>query len=280
MKQAVFSNREPIFVIGYPKSGNTWFARLLADALDSPMVGGKNPIDIADIGLNHSHSGGYIIHKLHHSERSRPAYIREGSKVFYIVRDVRDVLVSGFFHFHRNAGEDKYTLKASCVASHLFYRYYFFWETSRMIKKWQGTEIDMFKHKIKRLLGALYHFENEKNANGLHIGNWSEHVNYWIEFPNACVVRYEDLLADTYTTLKNLFGKTGIRCSEQHLIEVIKRQSFKVRKKEFQKKGDQINTKFMRKGVAGDWKRFLDEKLIQRIKKAHGPTMNRLGYEI
>lgn len=151
MNQADFLYKEPIFVIGYPKSGNTCFARLTADALDSLIVGGKNPIDLADTGPNHI--GRYIIHKLHHSERSRPAYIREGSKVFYIVRDFRDVLVSGFFHFHRNAGEDKYTLKASCVASHLFHRYYFFWETSRMIKKWQGTEIDMFKHKIKRLLG-------------------------------------------------------------------------------------------------------------------------------
>ena len=278
MEQADFLGKEPIFIIGYPKSGNTWLARLTADAFNSPMVGGDNPIDQAD--KEQSHTGQFLIYKSHYSKQSKPDCIKESSKIIYIVRDFRGVMVSGFFYNHRGTNEYKYTIgNALSLRLHLFHRYYFRRQVNRMIRKWQGSELTVCRNNIKKFISILRYFVfREKWPMSLSVGNWSEHVNYWIEFPNACVVKYEDLLADTFTTLKSSFSKIKISCSDQRLVEVIERQSFKIRKNEFQKKGDQVNTKFMRKGVAGDWKRFLDEKMIQHIKKAHGPTMNRLGY--
>lgn len=280
MKQMDFLGKEPIFIIGYPKSGNTWLARLISDAFSSPIVGGDNPIDQAD--KKQSYTGQFLIYKSHYSKQSKPDYIKESSKILYIVRDFRDVLVSGFFHNHRGANEYKYTIENTLdLRFHSFYRYYFVRQVDRMIRKWQGSEITVFRNNIKKFISILKYFVlREKWPTSLSVGNWSEHVSHWIELPNACVIRYEDLLADTFATLKKSFSKIKISCSDQRLFEAIERQSFKTRKKEFQKKGDQVNTVFMRKGVAGDWKRFLDEKMIQHIKKAHGPTMNRLGYEI
>jgi len=280
MEQADFLGKEPIFIIGYPKSGNTWLARLAADALDSPMVGGDNPIDQAD--KKQSYVGEFIVSKSHYSEQSKPKYITEYSKILYVVRDFRDVLVSGFFHNHRDSNETKYTIENPLNLSlHSFHRYYFRWQAKRMISKWQGSEVAVFRNNIKKFISTLRYFVlREKWPMSLSVGNWSEHVNYWIEFPNACVIRYEDLLVDTFTTLKSSFSKIKISCSDQRLVEAIERQSFKTRKKEFQKNGDQVNVKFMRKGIAGDWKGFLDKDMIERIKKEHGATMNRLGYEI
>ena len=110
-----------------------------------------------------------------------------------------------------------------------------------MITKWQGTEVDMFKHHIK-LRTLIRHFILRKNVNSLYIGNWSEHVNYWIEFPNACVVKYEDLLADTYYTLKKSFRKIGINYSEQRIVEAIDRQSFLILVKKSSKKMETLLT--------------------------------------
>ena len=67
---------------------------------------------------------------------------------------------------------------------------------------------------------------------------------------------------------------------EQKFMGAIKRQSFKVRKNQFEKIGEHVNVMFMRRGAAGDWRKFLDERTLQRIKKAHGPVMFRLGYNI
>lgn len=265
MKQTDYSNRKQLFVIGYPKSGNTWLARLCADALDAPMVGGENPIDKAD--EKQIYKGKFLIFKKHCSEKSKPEYITESSKVFYIVRDFRDILVSGFFFNHRNYDHNKLVLSnANKIDINRIYRLYFNHQIRRTIKRWTSHELVVFLNFINRRKSTF--------------DSWGEHVNYWIEFPNVCVVKYEDLLADTFTTLKKSFSKIKISCSDGRLLEAIEHQSFKNRKKAFEEKGDQVNAKFMRKGVTGDWKRFLDEKMIQRIKKAHGLTMNRLGYEI
>lgn len=280
MKRADFLGKEPVFVIGYPKSGNTWLARLCADALDSPMVGGDNPIDQAD--RKQTYTGEFVIYKSHYSEQSKPDYITGSSKIVYIVRDFRDVLVSGFFHDHRRTSEDKYTIENPLnIYTRSFHRYYFGRQIKRMINRWQGKEITVLKNKIEKSISIVKYFVfGEKRPIALSVGNWSDHVNYWTRFPNVCVIKYEDLLADTHTTIRNAFSKVGIDCSARRLVEAIERQAFNSRKKEFEEKGDPINYKFMRKGVAGDWKRFLDKKMIQRIKKEHGATMIRLGYKI
>jgi len=274
----MIEERVPIFVIGYPKSGNTWLARLIADALNSPMVGGNNPIDKAIKKENCIAE--FVIYKSHYSERSKPDYITGSTKIVYIVRDFRDVLVSGFFHNHRDAREGKYTIENSLgLRLHSFHRYYFKRQIKRMTRKWQGNEITVLKNKLKRLICIIKHFIlGEKRPILFAVGNWSVHVNYWINFPNVSVIKYEDLLADTYTTIRKAFRKMGINCSEQRLFEAIERQSFNNRKKEFEEKDDLVNVKFMRKGVAGDWKRFLSHREIDFIIKKHGKIMKEMGY--
>ena len=84
-------NKEPIYVVGFPKSGNTWLARLISETLDSNLAP-NNSIDAADFSENRK--GKYIIFKQHTDENISDI---SKSSVIYIIRDVRDVLVSGFF---------------------------------------------------------------------------------------------------------------------------------------------------------------------------------------
>jgi hypothetical protein len=59
-----------------------------------------------------------------------------------------------------------------------------------------------------------------------------------------------------------------MNCFERRLVQAIWRQSFYIRKIKFKEKGDLTNVKFMRKGVAGDWNRFLNEKTLSILRKS------------
>jgi hypothetical protein len=95
MKVVDMKNKEPIYVIGFPKSGNTWFARLLAEVTDS-NIKATNLIDSSENSLDKK--GKHVIYKEHVLEDVDSIL---QCKVVYIVRDVRDVLVSWFFHCNR-----------------------------------------------------------------------------------------------------------------------------------------------------------------------------------
>lgn len=67
---------------------------------------------------------------------------------------------------------------------------------------------------------------------------------------------------------------------EERLADAVDRQSFKKRKESFEKKGDIQSAQFLRKGVAGDWSRFLDEGMLRLIKEKHDPVMEEMGYVV
>jgi|GEM_PF-5843690 len=256
-------NKEPIFVIGYPKSGNTWVTRICADLFDSPVVTGRDPVNQAD--HKGSYAGKYEIYKLHSSHRDRPDFVTDSSYIIYVVRDFRDVLVSGYF-FNHSHKEDWVLLETHGTVFHQLCRIYFSHQVRRMIYRWTPHEWTAFQQFLK---GA-------KNF----VGNWSEHVRYWTGFSNVAVVRYEDLLDDTYSVMKKTFIQLGIDYSDEDLYQTIKNQAFQKRKKDFQSRADKVNTRFLRRGVSGDWKRFLSEDMIESIREHHGNMMRSMGYDI
>ena len=85
-----FEDRETIWVLGYPKSGNTWLCRLLGDVLDSPIAAGLRFPSNADEGFERP--GPYVIRMRHHNLLKAP--FPGDSRLVQIVRDPRDVLVS------------------------------------------------------------------------------------------------------------------------------------------------------------------------------------------
>lgn len=107
--EIVLSNRETIYVCGYPRSGTTWITRLLAQCLDSPALSWsvKNDVrkprfrDPAVEGL--SRRGPYVVR--HGHWKARQPEMR-GQKVLVVHRDPRDVAVSCFhyFNFHKPDG--------------------------------------------------------------------------------------------------------------------------------------------------------------------------------
>lgn len=91
--------RNPIIVLGHPKSGNTWLSRLIGDALNSPIISnthGYQKPSLADEGRDRT--GNYEI-KLWHSI-DHPL---TGAKIVYLHRDPRDVSVSVMDYWGRGS---------------------------------------------------------------------------------------------------------------------------------------------------------------------------------
>jgi hypothetical protein len=244
------SKKEPIFIIGYPRSGNTWLARICADVLDAPIVTGDDLVNQAD--RKRTYKGSFAIHKLHCSREYKPDYVTESSRILYVIRDFRDVLISAYFFIHTTHDERRIVLGGERNFGNRFLRLYFCHQIRRLIKCWRSNELVSLRN---LMLGS-------RNT----VGNWSNHVDSWIDFPGIGIVRYEDLLEDTGSAVSVAFEKVRVDWDERRLHDAIERQSFERRKREFAMKGDR--------------RRFLDEKTIRRIRQAHGATMRRQGYQI
>ncbi len=278
----------PISIIGYPKSGTTWVTRLVSDALNSRSGSGylRHESEIASEGQNRT--GKYFVLKSHYSKYDHPSYINplknngeEGSLIIYIVRDFRDVLVSGFFHFNRNLSENKLTyLNTAGELNKSLNRIYFNTQIKRMCRKWCGPLHIMLFHKVKRFArDVLVSLRIKEKTIPVIVGNWSDHVQYWINFyKSIALIKYEDLLVDPFKTLVKAFDKLNIDYSTLSIRKAIQRQSFSKRKYKFIVDHDGKNKAFLRKGISGDWKRFLSPKMLDYVVTKHGEVLKELEY--
>lgn len=291
-------NREELHVIGYPKSGTTWVTRLLGDALNSPTGSGtgNHRSELAAEGADRP--GPCFVLKSHFSKADKPDHITSNTKIVYVWRDYRDVLISSFFHSHR-VDEDLIAPKRPHGVS---YGRWFFWRQlifpvdlhfhmshgaplTHGDNAWQ-IFCNLF-HGVWALrllcdstqLGAALDKRNRQTQRFPRLqlalpGQWQQHIRYWAGFSrNVVPVKYEDLLDNAEEILRAVFRKLSLPCDESRLRDAVERQSFDRRKNSFAQAGDKANYQFMRKGQSGDYKRFLTGRLLTKthtiVQSAH-----------
>lgn len=118
------------------------------------------------------------------------------------------------------------------------------------------------------------------------LGNWSSHVSGWLNQQNIpiIVIRYEDMLNNTYDCFVKAINFMQISKSEKKIVDSIEKTSFSTLRKMEEIKGfKQINRKdeyFFRNGKAGNWKYELTEDQIMLIWNKHHEMMTHFGYTI
>ncbi len=264
MNNMNMSDKEPLYVVGFPKSGNTWLARLLAEVTDSKIAVSNSSDVVNNADNTQERKGNFLIHKVHVSENEEKLL---DNKTVYIVRDVRDVLVSGFFHVNRWADNNNFGF---C------FKLYFSHEVRKLNKKWQGNYVAEILNTVKlfarRLAGRKY--------TKIRVGSWSQHVDFWSNQERVVVTRYEDLLEDTESELKRILNTIGILTSEVKIKQAVFNQSFKKKKADFKAVGDYKNVEFMRSGRVAGWREFLSPAQVRMIEKTHGDIMGKFGYAL
>lgn len=110
--------KQVVYVTSFPKSGSTWLTRLLADILDSPSGGcmpSEDANEIATEGLDRP--GPYVVRKGHFVLEDgglKPVVPRPhrlaweqltDEKIIFLVRDPRDICISGAYHWRVTPAE-------------------------------------------------------------------------------------------------------------------------------------------------------------------------------
>lgn len=242
--------QDDVFLVGYPKSGNTWMDFLIACLrADRPQDVNFEYLEtyVADIYYNNAK----VLHEL-----SRPRYLKSHEpfdtrypKVVYIVRDPRAVAIS----------------------------YYHYLVGLKRIPK----ELSFGQYITEFIYGRLDNFGTwEKHARG-----W---LSAYKSHPDCVmIVKYEDLKSATEQTLSNIASFLGINAPVEKIQAAIKwSSSDNMRRLEIEARdanlpsfaGFKEGSFFVRKANAYGWKEEIGEPLSKQIEEAWGGTMRDFGY--
>lgn len=258
----MISDRETILVAGYPKSGNTWLARLTAEMLDCPVAGylGQPWNDeIAAEGAERTAK--YVVFKGHHTY-AQAAESVPLHRIVYIVRDVRDIAVSGAHYFFFPPRNPLLRL---------------LYEKSPEFAKWRIRKylLDPIGRSTKEMIHTL------SQGNALVGGcktPWDQHVQGYLD-ANAFIVRYEDLLTRPYEECTRIAQHLGVDLAPTTIQRAIENQSFNAVKEKFSAQGDRRRATFLRSGRSGEWKTQLTGAQVSYLQDRFRDTLHKLGYD-
>lgn len=238
---------DDVYLVGYPKSGNTWLDFLVASML-APSCKNVNFLTVeqyvADIYFN-SAKQLKALKQPRHLKSHEPYDARYG-KVVYIVRDPRDVVVSYYYHHLKLRMIDEQT------------------SISAFVSKFVAGDLDA--------LGAW----------GEHVGRWLHHRQDDDAF---LLVRYELLKKNTADELSRIASFLGLSIEWERRLDVIQWcSSDHMRSLERQQhdhpsfKHTRQDIPFVRKAVAGGWQSALNHEDVGLIVDRWGGVMTELGY--
>jgi hypothetical protein len=239
------------FIVSYPRSGNTWTRFLVANLLHP-----QEEVTFASIEAQVPDSEAQSRRQLR--SVPRPRYIKSHQyfhpryrRVVYIVRDPRDVALS-YYDFQRKYRhiDDQYPL-ANFVSDFV----------------------------AGRMTSASW-------------GTWRENVGSWIcarsGTESFLLLRYEDLLAETFPQTKRLAEFLGVppdpstieRAMEKSGAEQMRSLEARQGAQWVSTKGKRNDIPFVRGATSGEWKTKLPASCVAEIESAWGTLMQSLGYEL
>lgn len=241
---------DDVFLVSYPKSGNTWTRFLIAN-----LVYPDQRVDFSTI--NTLTPDPEAMSKRELARTPRPRIIKSHQyfdprykRVIYIVRDPRDVLLSEY-HF---------AIKRQLIS--------------------ESAPVEEF---APRFFGTgdvrPYGTWGENIASWIYVrGN----------DPGFLLVRYEALQSDGMTELNRIAEFLGIHPEPKRLAAALENSSAdRMRELEKQQAHLWSSTKetrkdkpFVRSAKAGGWKTELPEKCVAEIEAAWGSVMKDVGYEL
>lgn len=239
-----------MFVIGYPKSGNTWLCYLISFCLNSAFDDYDNPGPHNIVGdFMTKNLMGTLPHRSFEKEtgkvlKTHRLKIKNPQKepVIYLVRDGRDVMIS--YYFYKN--------------------YY--------LKKGQPTTSNTHN------TGELNLDKTElSNFIRIYLPEWYNHLKQGLKrFPDY-IIRYEDLNENPFKTLNRFFTGLGLDPDPMVIEESIR--TFDFENITQRKVGVEQRDSFFRKGICGDWKNYFSQEDLEYYFNIVGKIANRLGWE-
>lgn len=240
---------DDVFLVSYPKSGNTWARFLIAN-----LIHPEAPVTFANIDSLVPESEELSKRQL--SRLPRPRIMKSHEyfdprfqQVIYLVRDPRDVVVSEYHYFRKR----------------------------RRIE----DELPWEKFVSRFLAGQT----SEYGSWAENVGSW---VATRDNHPGFLLLRYEDMLVDPCGALARIAAFLGRPATAEQVARAVERSSAeRMRKLESDPAADSSVTRngredipFVREARAGGWRSTLPQTCVAEIESAWGKQMEDLSYEL
>jgi hypothetical protein len=192
---------------------------------------------------------------------------RRLARVFWMVRDGRDVMVSLYHHYLLWNEKNR-----RWPAEILYHR-----------RKLRFDDYEDVRANLPAFMEFSFTHTPSRFVKFTHPGNWSSFNRSWLEqryLPEGQIVKtsFETLLADTSAELTRILTEaTGVAPHSERVEAVVRKYSFD--RQAGRARGEENTGSFLRKGVAGDWKNYFNREAAEVFDRHAGDVLVRLGYE-
>ena len=261
----------PIIVVGYPKSGSTWIVRLTAELVGGPVAGFWGHPDAQEMAMEGAERiSPYRCYKAHQPFPELGVNVDEpdAPKVIYVVRDPRDVAVSGAHYF---------AFKQQ-IRQHAWLR----------VVAWLLRQLGWSRRDIARRLFSLDQrlafmvssvLQGASCNEGWRRLPWVEHVAGYRR-PGVLLVRYEDMLTAPDRECSRILAHVGLEAQATSIRTALSRHNFKSTKERFIQAGKTEHAEFLRSGRAGEWRNCLSSAQQAWFQQHVGECLRQLNYAV
>jgi hypothetical protein len=174
--------------------------------------------------------------------------IKSSTRVFLMVRDPRDIVVSNAFYI------------ANQNEKHRLHKYF-----------------SSLKSDEERILASIQGISSEELGGMRRSKSMGEHLRGflpWIDQDECVLVRFEDLIGARGGGDEERQRQCIRRIADHIECSLSQRESTSIADRAFS-----TDSKTFRKGKTGDWRNHFTEQHVQATKKTMGEVLVRLGYE-
>lgn len=228
-----------VLVAEYPKSGASWFCKMLSEATGLP-----NPSSYQIPKFEPS-----ILHAVNF-------YNQRFGKTICVIRDGRDVMVSAYY-FLLFKNDKNFT-----------------WGVERYRNMVPFDDYD----NIQKNLPAFIHFMFKEYTVRNQLTTWKNFNLTYVDNHNVLLVKYEDMLKDAANELARALEFLDFPAKSRNFLQNIE-QKYSFENMAKRKPGEENTRKYMRKGIAGDWKNKFTREASEVFDHYAGDLLIQLGYE-
>lgn len=234
---------EDVFIASYPRSGTTWSRHVLFEILTGEKSGFRIvDANLCGVGKHHKGKpvlpGGGRLISTHEQYRDWKHY----HKAIYLVRDVRDVVLSEFVYL---------------TNLEFFY----------------GNQDKFVKHFLTTPVSGFGPWQR-------HVTSWLD--SPLAATPNFLLVKFEELKQDPIAGFTRMANFLGVNLTPEHIQRAVANSSLERMREKEQREPVKASVKgrFVGAGLVQGWRSKLSPAQVLLIEQYAGPILVRLGYSL